>query len=309
MAWMRYAAMLVIVLACGWGIWQYERSERGKEAGMLLGEAQRPESTGAFFEWADGRRVPLEEGMRDSVLEKRAGATVRVDEDRVLRYETTEERHDSVARYNRLVVPVGGECRMVLADGTVVWLNSVSELEIPTFFQGDERRVRLTGEAYFEVARDESRPFRVEAQGVTVEVLGTKFNVEAYPDEEGTATTLVEGRVRVTNPAGRQVELTPGEQAMAEKERIAVEKVDVEDVISWTTGRYYFRQARLEDIFGQVERWYGVSVRFEEEELKDIRFSGGVLKSEPVENFLRMVEATGPVRFQVQGKEVVVMRK
>ena len=308
-AWVRYAAVFVVALACGWGIWQYERFERGKEADMFLGEVEQPESMGAFFEWADGRRVVLEEGMRDSVLEMRAGATVRVDENQVLRYETTEERCDSVVRYNRLVVPVGGEYRMALADGTVVWLNSASELEIPTFFQGGERRVRLAGEAYFEVARDESRPFRVEAQGVTVEVLGTKFNVTAYPDEENTATTLVEGRVRLTNLAGKEVELNPGEQAVALGKEIRVGKVNVENVISWMTGRYYFYQARLEEIFRQAERWYGVRVRFEEEELKDIRFSGGVLKFNPVEDLLKMVEATGPVRFRVDGKNILVMRK
>ena len=308
MAWVRYAAVFVVALACGWGLWTTSRLGQ-EEPHVLYGQLEQPEETKVFFEWADGRRVVLEEEVRDSVLDEREGMVVRVDEGRTLHYETTMGQRDSVARYHRLVVPVGGEYRMELEDGTVVWLNSASELEIPTFFLGDERRVRLTGEAYFEVARDESRPFRVEAQGVTVRVLGTKFNVAAYPDEENTATTLVEGRVRLANLAGKEVELKPGEQAVASEKEIRVGKVNVENVISWMAGRYYFHQARLEEIFRQAERWYGVRVRFEEEELKDIRFSGGVLKFNPVEDLLKMVEATGPVRFRMDGKNILVMRK
>ena len=113
----------------------------------------------------------------------------------------------------------------------------------------------------------------------------------------------------MANLAGKEVELKPGEQAVASEKEIRVGKVNVENVILWMAGRYYFHQARLEEIFRQAERWYGVRVRFEEEELKDIRFSGGVLKFNPVEDLLKMVEATGPVRFRMDGKNILVMRK
>lgn len=304
----RYAAVFVGVAACGWVVWEYDRSGEAEKAEVVYAELPKADE-GVFFEWADGRKTGLSGEMRDSVLAERDGVRVRVDGSNVLHYESESDEADTVTRYNRLVVPVGGDYRMVLGDGTKVWVNSASELEIPERFQAGERRVRLRGEAYFEVARDTARPFWVEAEGVSVQVLGTRFNVAAYGEDGRVETTLAEGKVAVSSGEGRRVVLKPGEQAVVEGARLDVRDVNVEDVISWIDGRFFFKQAPLEEVFEQAERWYGVSVRFEEESLKHIRFSGGVLKFNPVSDLLKMVEATGPVGFRVSGKEITVVKK
>ena len=304
----RYAAVFVGAAACGWVVWEGGRFGGVEKEEALYAESAK-EMEGVFFEWADGRKTGLSGEMRDSVLAERDGVRVRVDGSNVLHYESESDEADTVTRYNRLVVPVGGDYRMVLGDGTKVWVNSASELEIPERFQAGERRVRLRGEAYFEVARDTARPFWVEAEGVSVQVLGTRFNVAAYGEDGRVETTLAEGKVAVSSGEGRRVVLKPGEQAVAEGARLDVRDVNVEDVISWIDGRFFFKQAPLEEVFEQAERWYGVSVRFEEESLKHIRFSGGVLKFNPVSDLLKMVEATGPVGFRVSGKEITVVKK
>ena len=304
----RYAAVFVGAAACGWVVWEGGRFGGVEKEEALYAESAK-EMEGVFFEWADGRKTGLSGEMRDSVLAERDGMTVRVDGSNVLHYESEADEADTVVRYNRLVVPVGGDYRMVLGDGTKVWVNSASELEIPERFQAGERRVRLRGEAYFEVARDTARPFWVEAEGVSVQVLGTRFNVAAYGEDGRVETTLAEGKVAVSSGEGRRVVLKPGEQAVVEGARLDVRDVNVEDVISWIDGRFFFKQAPLEEVFEQAERWYGVSVRFEEESLKHIRFSGGVLKFNPVSDLLKMVEATGPVGFRVSGKEITVVKK
>ena len=216
---------------------------------------------------------------------------------------------DNTKRYNQLIVPNGGEYRMLLEDGTVVWVNSASTVEIPEHFGDTERRVRLKGEAYFEVKPDATRPFYVETEQVCIQVLGTKFNMSAYQDDLQVMTTLVSGSVCVSNYDGKRVVLVPGEQAVAFGEEITVEKVDPNSVISWVEGRFKFENARLEDIVKQIVRWYDVPVYFEKEDLKDIHFSGGMLKFRPFKDLMEMIELSSPVRFIIENEKIIISEK
>ena len=149
----------------------------------------------------------------------------------------------------------------------------------------------------------------METEQVCIQVLGTKFNMSAYQDDLRVMTTLVNGSVCVSNSGGKQVILEPGEQAVAFGEEISVKKVDPTSVISWVEGRFKFENARLEDIVKQIIRWYDVSVYFENENLKDIHFSGGMLKFRPLKDLVEMIELSSPVRFTMEGKKIIISKK
>ncbi len=198
---------------------------------------------------------------------------------------------------------------MVLEDGSVVWLNSASSLEIPECFAAGERRVRLVGEAYFKVKKDSSRPFYVATERADVRVLGTEFNVSAYEEDRDAVMTLVNGAVRVDARGGESVVLEPGQQALTAGGKIEVQDVDVSYVTSWVNGKFSFDNSRLEDIARQVSRWYDVKISFDDDDLKDIRFSGAMLKFRPLSDLIEMIEATSFVRFSVKGENIIISGK
>ena len=169
--------------------------------------------------------------------------------------------------------------------------------------------MRLVGEAYFKVKKDSSRPFYVATERVDVRVLGTEFNVSAYEEDRGVATTLVNGSVRVDARGGESVVLEPGQQALTTGGGIEVQDVDVSYVTSWVNGKFSFDNSRLENIARQVSRWYDVKISFEDDDLKEIRFSGAMLKFRPLSDLIEMIEATSFVRFSVKGENIIISRK
>lgn len=201
----------------------------------------------------------------------------------VLTYENArkEEVRPMEVMYNTLEVPRGGEYDLVLEDGTRVWLNADSRLKYPVVFPGSERRVMLEGEAYFEVARDTNRPFLVETGVQSLRVLGTAFNVCAYPDEPDIYTTLVHGSVALsTGGQGHECVLVPGEQAVCHVHNgsFTVGKVDVSQVAAWKKGLFVFENQNLEQIMLKLARWYNVTVFFRNEAAKTIEFRGNLPK-------------------------------
>ena len=209
-------------------------------------------------------------------------------------------------RKNELIVPRGGEYQIVLADGTRVWLNSATKLIFPQNFTGKERRVMLSGEAFFDVARDESKPFIVETSRMDVKVLGTRFNVNAYTDNEVVSTTLVDGSVEVASGTQKPITLVPGEQAYGEAGELEKREVNIRLYTSWIDGRFMFNNVELEEIVKQISRWYDVEIFFTNENVKRTRFTGGMVKFKPLDDLIRMIESTSPVRFSVKGKTIVI---
>lgn len=214
---------------------------------------------------------------------------------------------EQVVEVHVLRIPRGGEYALELADGTTVHLNAETELRYPSRFTGDERRVWLKGEAYFEVRREESMPFVVETGGMAVRVLGTEFDVRAYEGEARTLTTLVEGRVEVDAGGGRRG-LEPGQQAVFDRVKggVEVRTVDVEEFVGWKNGRLVFDNRPLEYILDELGRWYSFEVFYAREELKDVPFSLNIEKHDDFAKVLRLVERTGKVKFTVNGSTVVV---
>ena len=210
--------------------------------------------------------------------------------------------------FHMLEVPGGGEYFMTLEDGTKVWLNAATRLKYPVVFASGIRKVILEGEAYFEVARDISRPFVVETVQAKVSVLGTSFDVCAYAEEGKTWTTLEEGVVEVESmDKGEKVRMVPGEQVCLTGGK-GMEKYKVETALftAWRSGRLVFKDMRLEDLMRNLARWYDVKVEFYREEAKDIVFTGDVKKYEDLNEVLEIIELTSDVHFTIEGQSIIV---
>ena len=227
-----------------------------------------------------------------------------------LAYEASrEEDAPFKMEYNELVVPRGGEYDLVLEDGTRVWVNADTRLRYPVAFGQAERRVYLEGEAYFEVERDAARPFFVETGRQTVRVLGTSFNVSAYPDDAVNAAALLEGSVEVADKrTGEGHRLAPGEQAQLNTEtgEMVVSRVDVQQLIAWKSGMFVFDGQTLEQIMAKLARWYNVSVFFRNAGAKELVFKGNLPRYTDFREVLEVLEKSSHVRFSVNGRTVTV---
>jgi transmembrane sensor len=206
--------------------------------------------------------------------------------------------------------PLGGQYQVTLNDGTVVYMNAGSSLKYPAVFEQSAREVSLTGEAYFEVAKDQAKPFTVSTARQRLTVLGTHFNVNAYSDEPLTETTLLEGSVRVSplkGSAGGTI-LLPGQQADLQGDLLQVKTADLEEAMAWKNGDFIFREEALESIMRKVSRWYNVEVEFEDEASKTIKLGGLVSRSKNISAILKMMELTKRVQFKMQGRKIIVLK-
>ena len=215
---------------------------------------------------------------------------------------------DDVLEYNTIRVPRGGEYKLFLSDNTEVFLNSDSEIRFPVKFGKGKRDVFLRGEAFFVVTKDASRPFVVNANDkMSVEVLGTQFNLQAYPDDAFVETTLNEGAVRVFN--GKQgVRLRPDEQAVYDEGKFTVRKVDASSYSAWKEGRFMLLNHSLENIMIRLARWYNIDIFWENPEVKEYHFSGELARYEDFTEILRMLELATRVHFEVKDRTVFVRK-
>ena len=195
-----------------------------------------------------------------------------------------------------------------MADGSKVYLNSESEIRYPTFFAGGERRVYLKGEAFFEVTSDTSRPFIVNVGEMDVRVLGTRFNVNAYVPERAIRTTLVSGKVRVSDREDKAaVVLEPGQQAVWKKNGLTMREVDALAVSAWVDGKFYFEEGMtLEEITEQLQRWYDIDFFFASERVKHFVFAGMIKKEYAANEIFSIIEKAARVKFTVNGRTVAV---
>ena len=196
-----------------------------------------------------------------------------------------------------------------MSDGSIVYLNSESELRYPVKFVGEDRRVYLSGEAYFDVSKDKEHPFSVDVNGSVVKVLGTSFNVRAYADENEILTTLVQGSVRFS--AGKEsVVLKPGEQAVLNKSgRVVIKEVDTYLYTAWKNGVFAFEKQRLEEIMNVVARWYDVNIFWENASQKEVTFTGKMKRYDDFSKVVEMLEMTGNTEFVVKENNIFIREK
>ncbi|WP_337659521.1 FecR family protein, partial [Butyricimonas virosa] len=191
------------------------------------------------------------------------------------------------------------------ADGSQVWINSQSVLEFPSRFTGGERRVKLKGEAYFEVSRNESKPFVVEVEDKEVRVLGTQFNTSDY--KGSFVTTLVSGKVQVRVGDADYI-LHPSMQARVESGKVVVEKVDIKEFTAWKDGLFVFKKKRLQDVLDILSRWYDVDVFYQNLDLQDLHFTGTIQRHSNIADVLKFLEKTDMVKFTLKGRTLIVSK-
>ncbi|MBP8114121.1 MAG: FecR family protein [Chitinophagaceae bacterium] len=263
-----------------------------------------PGGNKAILTLADGSTIILDNAANGNLTEQGNTKVIKLD-DGQLAYNTLNEKPTEIV-YNTISTPRGGQYQLTLADGTKVWLNAASTLRFPATFSGNERKVELTGEGYFEVAKNAAMPFKVSVNNMTVEVLGTHFNINSYSDEASIKTTLLEGAVKVTNGDAVQM-LSPSNQAQltADGEIRLNRNVDIEDVVAWKNGIFNFSGTAIENIMRQISRWYDLDVSYEGAISKET-FSGVVSRNSNLSQVLKIMEQAG-VKFKIEGKKIIVM--
>ena len=301
--WKSVAAVFVAAVAGGVLYWQITDSARPVEEQVLVAQI-RPGETQAVLITGKGQQLLLQ-GLKDTCLDITGNETLKISKDGSLEYSLSALSR--MPEWHTLQVPRGGEYKIVLDDGTEIWLNSASELKYPAHFVGNERRVCLVGEAYFQVARNEAAPFIVETRDMDVKVLGTSFNVSAYEDEENSHATLVEGRVEVDDKInGEKVTLTPGDQALLQGKEMVVREVNTKLYSMWRLDRFTFASEDMEGVIRKLSRWYNVNFFFSNSSMKQKRFTGSLPKYSDISQVLKMIEMTTDIKFQVKGNTIII---
>jgi len=293
--WRIAAAVISLIIAAG-GVWYFSgrSSSTGQQPLPLAKNTLQ-------LRLSDGKEIPLPSSAGNTIT---AGTMKLVINGNGLTYTAPENTTDEWAT---LMVPGKLDYKIVLKDGTEVWLNSLSSLRFPYAFRGGNREVYLSGEAYFKVAKNEQQPFIVHTNRADVHVLGTHFNINAYNDEGVLKTTLLEGAVRLS-AATASVLLAPGEQGLITGSRPGIEKkrVNVNQEIAWKAGYFVFRNNTIGDIMRQISRWYDVEITYRGG-LPTGTFGGTYSKGKDLPELLNGLELTGLVHFKIEGRNVIVM--
>ncbi|MBO9151353.1 FecR family protein [Chitinophaga sp. GCM10012297] len=296
--WLSWAAAAVILAAVGTYLLR-----QPEKPGNTTVVSVPPAGNKATLTLGNGAVVDLSAGT-DGAIAEQEGATVNKQQ-ALLVYDAGNG--DAGFVINKLTVPRGGKYRLILADGTKVWLNAASELQFPTAFPGTERVVELKGEGYFEVAQNAAKPFIVKTEDIRVEVLGTHFNVKAYADEPATNTALLEGSVRIVTAGGQSSLLKPGDLAkVTAGNHIDVARdPDPGQAVAWKDGLFAFRNTEMTVILREIGRWYDVDVSYEGPVTRR-RFTGKVSRSYSLAETLSILEASD-LHFRQEGKKIIVL--
>ncbi len=304
---LKYAAAIVLPLAMGVILFLLTRQPLiEKKVHRNFAEVSSPGSQKAQLVLASGKTINLEE-ISKSNLKELDGTEINLKEGNSVVYDSKISKSKKVV-FNELRIPRGGEYQLVLSDGTKVWLNSESELRYPISFKNKTREVYLVGEAFFDVSHDKTKPFIVHSGEMNVEVLGTRFNVRNYPEDNAVAT-LVQGKVKVLGEREAQCILNPGQQARLSKKGIVTFDVDTDLYTSWIEGKFLFKNVDMYSLSQQISRWYNVEIFFVNDYAKNVRFTGSINKDKPLQYLIELIESTSDVRFSVKGKSIVIEKK
>ncbi len=310
-AWFRAAA--VVIMAVGIYSWwkagsvdKVEITSSVPSTGIPADiEPGRPKAT---LTLADGTLIPLDD-VEQGLLARQQGITIEKPDKGRLVYKISNRDSpgaSTVLQYNTITTPKGGQYQLTLSDGSQVWLNSASSIRIPAAFSENQRVVEMTGEVYFEVTNDKNRPFTVMVNGENrIEVLGTKFNVNAYDNEPAIEATLLEGSVKVANAQQNRL-LVPGQQARMKAATIElIREADIEKVMAWKNGFFNFEEASLREVMNQLERWYDIEVEYEPN-IPDIRFGGEMSRNVPLSDLLKGLKEMH-IDFQIkEGRKLMI---
>ena len=302
--WPRIAAVASILIVIVAGLFYYQYHQSMQQVNIVHQDI-RPGGSKAYLTLADGKKISLTDAANGAIASQ-AGITITKTADGKLIYSVGHnERTGTTTVYNTIETPKGGQYRVQLPDGTEVWLNSQSSLRYPASFEAlDERRVELSGEGYFQVAKDKAHPFIVKSNRQIIKVLGTHFNINSYADEPAAKTTLLEGLIQLNG----QVMLKPGEQAtIPASGGISISQVDVDEAVAWKNGKFIFADENIESIMRKLERWYNVEVSYEGAPPTET-FTASIGRFDNISKILDKLSYTNNVHFKIEGRRIMVMR-
>lgn len=312
--WQKIAVAAALILTSGMAIYFYQQYPASAPIEQLTFKNEvKPGGNKAILKLADGSEVVLD-AAANGRLAQRKDINFSNTKDGQLAYNkqknTTSDNAEAL-KYNTVSTPKGGQYRIILPDGTKVWLNAASSIRFPTNFLPGERKVTISGEVYFEVAKNKHQPFRVIADQQILEVLGTKFNINAYADQQQINTTLAEGSVKLgrLKSSNYQV-LKPGEQAQMktiDENPAKISSADLEEVLAWKNDAFVFNNTPTQEVMKQMERWYNVELVYKGA-APILYFTGVIPRESNLSTFLRVLEGTGGVKFGIEQNKVIIQK-
>jgi ferric-dicitrate binding protein FerR (iron transport regulator) len=297
----QYVVAAAVVIGIIIGVYLYQGSGNKNDKPIVV-------QTQDILPGSDKATLTLDNGKIIELGSDGADTTIN-DQLKILRkdgqvvYNSTAASNELV--YHTLSIPRKGQYKLVLPDGSKVWLNSESSIRYPVSFSDKERKVFVTGETFFEVAKDKNKPFRVQRDDITVEALGTQFNVNAYVNEPYVATTLIEGSVLISKGSMENI-LKPGQQAQLNGNNFQIVNAEANDVIAWKNNQFKFRNTPIDVIMRQVERWYDADVIYQDN--VSLHMNATIERDVPVSKLLHILEQTDQVHFKIEGKKIIVMK-
>lgn len=262
-----------------------------------------PGGNKAILTLSDGSTIILDDAKNGKVAQQ-GGTQIAKLANGQLVYNALDNKSAEVV-FNTLTTPRGGQFKLTLPDGSEVWLNAASSIKYPTAFIGNERKVEISGEAYFEIAHNAAKPFKVSVNGMEVKVLGTHFNINAYNDEASVKTTLLEGSVSLTK-GGATATLSPGQQAQLKNDGNikVINNVGLDQVVAWKNGYFSFNRSDLQTVMRQLARWYDVEIDYEGK-IPERQFGGKIDRNSNLSEVLKILEES-KVDFRIEDKKVIV---
>mgnify|MGYP001086256770 CR=1 FL=1 len=303
--WKRVSVAAVIILFIGAGINYFVKNNGQKNIAkpndtIVATNDVPPGGNKATLTLADNTTIVLDNAQNGTLAKQGAVTVIKLNDGQI----SYKGNGNDKLMYNTITTPRGGQYQLILADGSKVWLNAASSLKFPNAFPGNVRKVELTGEGYFEVAHDASKPFHVITGKMDVQVLGTHFNVNAYSDEDEIKTTLLQGSVMV-NEGQEKLLIKPGEQAVLGKNGIKLNRdVNLEETIAWKNGSFQFNNTGMAMVMRQISRWYDVEVNYPNGIPND-KYWGSILRNQNLSDVLKVLKESG-AQFKIEGKKIIV---
>jgi transmembrane sensor len=307
------ASLLIICTFGGFRIWHNKVTTTVIAKNKINDVA--PGGDKAVLTLANGQKIYINDAKK-GIITHQAGIKVTKNKNGQIVYAVSHANSDAsddnagAVAYNTLSTPRGGQSSVTLSDGTIAYLDAGSSIKFPVLFHGNERRVAITGQVYFDVVHNAAKPFRVDVKGQTIEDIGTSFNINAYDDEPVIKTTLLSGSIKISK-GNKLAILAPGQQAVTllSMDAIHVKEVDTEEAKAWKDGYFLFNNEKLESVMRKISRWYDVDVVYPEGQKLDVEYWGSITRYGNVSKVLNMLQITGDVKFRVDGKKIIVSKK
>ncbi|WP_316822632.1 FecR family protein [Pedobacter gandavensis] len=310
MLWYRISAAALVVFSLSVLFYFYRPDKKIEKYAQSTETEIKPGGDKAMLTLSDGSKISLTD-IKSGEIAVQSGLRISKSEDGQIVYTSepklkSNQQEESTA-YNIIETPSAGKFQIVLPDGSLVWLDAESSLKYPVVFAGNERKVELTGQAYFEVAKSKGKSFKVWSKNQEVEVLGTHFNVNAYADQSATITTLLEGSIKLNSKNTKTSKLLkPGQQGVLTGNGIDVEEVDVSQAVGWKNGFFIFEKEEVATVLRQLERWYDVDIS-SEGSFDNIKIGGTISRSKSLSEVLRVLQLTRKIKFKIEGRRIIAM--